>query len=129
LDAKKVVGFSWGYPITPEDLEVKVGIQLREEVTRRFGPQTKVGYQDEIGVLPAYRGTKLAKTMNKMRVSSFMEKGLHVVVSRARQYPEPSVTFSWYTKKLGYEILAAYPREDGRVMLTRKLEGLVEAYK
>ncbi len=126
LADERVVGFSWGYPIHYDYLEIKVGIQFGKNLIGLFGPQTEVGYQDEIGVLPAYRGTKIAKTMNKHRIQFLGEKGLKVVVSRARRTPTASVTYSWYTGKLGYQVLAEYPPEDGRVILGRRIEGLVD---
>jgi len=67
------------------------------------------------GMLPP----KLAKAMVAERLDDFLEMGLEVGVVRTRRYPEASITFLWYTQKLGYRILASYPDNDGRVILGR----------
>ena len=119
-----VVGFCLGYPITITNLESKLGIsfstRLEHEATE------PVAYQDEVGVLSAYRGRKIAKAMVARRLDDFLAQGLKVGIVRTRQSPEPSVTFLWYTNKLGYRILADYPGKDGRVVLGRNLDGLKE---
>lgn len=119
----QVIGFCWGYPITIFELERKLGLSLSNSV--EFGSDV-VAYQDEVGVLFAYRGFKIAKKMVSHRLSDFLRAGLKFGIVRTRQSPEPSETFLWYTKKLGYEIIASYPDNDGRVILGRKLEGLQE---
>ena len=128
VSSDQVVGFCWGYPIRIPDLEAKVGIGVAKEIEESFGTQAHVGYQDEVGVLSQYRGAKIAHTMNKRRIQAFVAQGLQVIVSRARRTPSPSVTFKWYTEKLGYDVLVEYPPEDGRVILGRPLAGLLERY-
>ncbi len=117
-----VVGFCWGYPITIMDLEAKLGVSLSVKLTCEI--TELVAYQDEAGVLSAYRGRKIAKGMVARRLDDFLAQGLRIGVVRTRQNPEPSETFLWYTNKLGYQILAHYPGDDGRVVLGRKLDGL-----
>ena len=120
MQGEKVVGFCWGYPITAQKAEettqLKLGIDSDEIIA----------YQDEVGVLSAYRGQKIAKEMIARRLEDFLHQGLQFGVVRTRRSPNPSVTFLWYTQKLGYEILATYPGDDGRVILGRKLAGLQE---
>lgn len=119
-----VVGFCWGYPIILSDLEDKLNISLSTQ------PELKgvkrLAYQDEVGVLSAYRGQKIAKKMIAQRLQDFLAQGLKVGIVRTRQSPEPSTTFLWYTGKLGYKIIANYPEPDGRVILGREFNGLKE---
>lgn len=121
----EVVGFCWGYPISIEALEEKLEIQFRENLEKAFGPHSHVGYQDEVGVIPACRGDKIAKVMNFERIRDLSSRGLHVTISRARRAPEPSVTFLWYTQKLGYQVLREYPGDDGRVILGSRLDDVM----
>jgi hypothetical protein len=123
-NADEVVGFCWGYPIEPEKLEKKLGIPVAASLRRTFGPLTHVGYQDEVGVIAEMRGERVGKALNTARIDDFVRRGLRVAVSRARRTPEPSVTFLWYTSKLGYRVIAEYPERDGRVILARDLKGL-----
>jgi GNAT superfamily N-acetyltransferase len=120
----EVIGFCWGYPITLGDLEKKLGVMLNWKF--RFEKENLVAYQDEIGVLSDYRKKGIAKAMFVRRLHDFLARGLRVGYVRTRQYPEPSETFLWYTQKLGYKIIATYPDDDGRVILSRPFEGLEE---
>jgi len=124
LAGERVVGFCWGYPMEIGALEKKVGLIFGGTLEVRFGTHERVGYQDEVGVLSAYRGKKIARVMNKDRILAFEKSGLKIAISRVRRSPEPSVTFLWYTGKLGYDVLAEYP--DGRVILGRHIKGLVD---
>ncbi len=125
MDKDMVIGFCWGYPITIADLEAKLGVPFSARLGYKNNP-CLVAYQDEVGVLSAYRGRKIAKAMVSRRLDDFLAQGLRVGIVRTRQSPEPSETFLWYTAKLGYEILATYPGNDGRVILGRELIGLKE---
>jgi ribosomal protein S18 acetylase RimI-like enzyme len=121
MDKKVVVGFCWGYPIAVGELKAKLNIQFSGQRENEL-----IVYQDEVGVLSAYRGRNIAKAMVLRRLDDFLNQGLKFGIVRTRQNPEPSVTFTWYTQKLGYEILAAYPGNDGRVILGRRLNELRE---
>lgn len=123
MDSNRVVGFCWGYPITITDLEAKLNISFNDKLG--FEISNLVAYQDEVGVLNAYRGRKIAKAMVTQRLDDFITQGLKFGIVRTRQYPEPSKTFLWY-KKLGYEIIANYPSKDGRIILGRQLSDLKE---
>jgi ribosomal protein S18 acetylase RimI-like enzyme len=114
---QEVIGFCWGYPITVDDLEKKLGIKLN------LPPNKLFAYQAEVGVLAEYRGKGIAKRMVRHRLSDFLSQGLDVGVVRTRQYPEPSQTFSWY-QKAGYTVQSQYPDDDGRVIMIRSLDGL-----
>ncbi len=120
MACNKVIGFCWGYPITIATLEAKLGVTFGAEI--EYKGTTLVAYQDEVGVLSAYRGNKVAKIMVSHRLDDFLVQGLQYGIVRTMQYPEPSETFLWYTKKLGYRILANYPSSDGRVILVRELD-------
>jgi hypothetical protein len=119
LDNKNVVGFCWGYPIIANILEDKLGIAFCDSLSISRG--SLIAYQDEIGVLMSYRKRNIAKAMFFNRLEDFFEQRLRFFIVRTRRSPEPSATFLWYTQKLGYEILATYPEEDGRVILGKDL--------
>lgn len=124
LASNKVVGFCWGYPITTDDLEKKLGLPIKSKLgDKGLG---LVAYQDEVGVILPYRGRGIAKAMLEKRLDDFLDQGLEWGIVRTRQSPEASQTFLWYIEKLGYEILSTYPVDDGRVILGRKLAGLKE---
>ena len=122
---RNVIGFCWGYPVMLTDLEEKLGLTVKHGLARHLGHPPEVAYQDEVGVIPEYRGQKIAKTMVKYRLDDFLEQGLGVGVVRTREAPEPSDTFLWY-KKVGYVTIARYPNGDGRVILARSFVGLPE---
>lgn len=109
----KVIGFVWGYPIERVALEAKLSITLSFPSIEPLS----IAYQDELGVLESYRGQKLARALFELRLKDFLEKGYEYGVVRTRMLPEPSVTYVWFTEKLGYEELARYPGNDGRVVL------------
>lgn len=121
-----VVGFCLGYPITIPNLERKLGISFNSKLVRHLGDHTRVAYQDDVAVRSEFRRQGIATTMVRHRLANFLDLNLRVGVVRTREKPEPSVTFPWYTKKLGYVPIAKYPGEDGRVILARSLIGLKE---
>lgn len=121
LEDKQVIGFCWGYPVATDVLEKKLAVPLVGPIFERFNVSV-VAYQDELGILSAFRGQKLAKELFLRRHRDFIEKGLCVGIVRTRRLPEPSVTYLWFTEKLGYEVVGEYP--DGRVVLARDLHGL-----
>lgn len=129
FDGEKVVGFCWGYPVSKSIIEAELKLALPNNMLGCFDHDT-IAYQDEVGVLLPYRGRGLAKKMVALRHDDFLAKGLKLGIVRTRQHPEQSVTFSWYTEKLGYKIVGVYPdvdgKLDGRVILSRPLEGLRE---
>jgi GNAT superfamily N-acetyltransferase len=118
-----VVGFCWGYPITPDALEEKLKLSgFASSVTREFGHDCRIGYQDEIGVRGEYRGHGIAKKMFSYRLEDFRRMGLNVGVVRTKTNP-PSVTNLWFMD-LGYRVICEYNDLDGRVILARSLESL-----
>ena len=119
-----VVGFTWGYPLNLKKLEKKLKLPVSARFHELFGSGESIAYQDELGVLDEFRGQKIAKTLVAKRHDDFIKRGLKIGVVRTRQSPEPSMTYLWYTGKLGYETLATYT--DGRVVLARQLKGLKE---
>jgi len=124
LDDNLVIGFCWGYPTTINELEKKLGLSLGSKAA--CSDPGVIAYQDEVGVIPAYRKNKIAKTMVARRLEDFLAQGLRLGIVRTRRSPEPSETFLWYTEKLGYKIIVEYPDDDGRVILGRDLFGLKE---
>jgi hypothetical protein len=120
----KVIGFCWGYPIIKSQLETKLGITFNNKLECK--DNELMAYQDELGVVFNYRKQKRAKAMFVNRLNDFIVRGLKIGIVRTRQRPSPSDTFLWYTKKLGYKIIASYPKNDGRVILGRNLNDLEE---
>jgi len=58
----QVIGFCWGYPITPADLANKLALpNLVTVLETQFGLVAHYAYQDDIGVLNAYRGRGIAR--------------------------------------------------------------------
>ncbi|MFH1392359.1 MAG: GNAT family N-acetyltransferase [bacterium] len=121
LSNTKVIGFSWGYPIAPQDLEKKLQLLgVANRLHRMFDNIERVAYQDEIGVLKEFRGQKIGKSLNIRRVNDFINQGLKAIVCRTKTNP-PTVTYLWYTQKLGYDVIAEYNDLDKRVILARSL--------
>lgn len=122
FEGEKVVGFAFARVERISDLERKLGIPFADEVSaRQYGPHGPgfVLYQADLGVLGAYRERGIGKRLFRARLdASPCEESYQVV--RARVSPEPSVTYLWYTEKLGYEVIARYPEEDGRVILFQR---------
>ena len=118
-----IIGFSWGYPIEADALGEKLKLPgVASSLVGLFGPNSRIGYQDEIGVRGDYRGKGVAKMMFRHRLNDFRRMGLNVGVVRTKTRPA-SVTNLWFMK-LGYRIVGEYNDTDGRVVLERSLEGL-----
>ncbi len=115
-----VVGFCLGYRMTPPALEEKLATPFVSAFEREFGV-CDIAYQDELGVLESERKQKIASELFWRRLCDFTGQGLRVGVVRTREFPEASVTFKWFTEKLGYRVLARYPGKDGRVVLGQTL--------
>jgi len=98
MDSDRVVGFCLGYPVTVTDLETKLGISLSfVSCTQNL---TTLAYQDDLCVLESYRGRHIAKMMIARRLDDFLLRQLTYGVVRTRQFPEPSITYLWYTQRL-----------------------------
>lgn len=124
-----VVGFTWGYGIAPTALEKKLALPgLAKAVKSALGNHAVVAYQDELGVLSAHRGKKISKELFKLRFADFLAMNLNVGVIRTKDEP-PSVTYLWFTKKLGYQLLCRYEDDPAhRVVLGRSYEGLAQLF-
>lgn len=125
LNRETVIGFCWGYPITPEKLELKLKLPGVAETIKTQFETAKIAYQDELGVLPEYRGLGLAKALFLKRHQDFRQQGLEVGVVRTKRKP-PSVTYEWFTTKLSYATIASYEPVDGRVVLARNISTLFQ---
>lgn len=123
LDGSRVIGFCWGYPVKPIDLEKKLKLpEVANQIKSSFGNIAFVGYQDEIGVLKEYRGQKIAKKMFMLRLKDFLSMGIEVGVVRTMSNP-PSTAYGWF-KKTGYDVIVEYNDADRRVILARTLRDL-----
>lgn len=118
---EKVIAFALGYGIIASDLEVHLGIEILATLGE-FGVKQSdvVAYQDDLGVLEAYRQQGIARRLFAQRLNEFRRRGLSIGVVRTLESP-PSVTYDWYTR-LGYQVIARYV--GGRVVMARSFEGL-----
>jgi hypothetical protein len=122
LEKASVIGFCWGYEATLDYLEERLALPFRDAVFSQFGQNHRIAYQDELGVLGSCRGRNIAKSLFTHRHKDFVSQGLTLGIVRTRKSPESSVTYLWFTEKLGYKVLAEYPGEDGRVVLGQTLD-------
>jgi len=120
----EIIGFCWGYIIDIKELENYFGIGIIAQIEDRWGSHITV-YQSEMGVVPSFQDKKVGKRMFRARHFEFLEKRADIGIARVRKYPEPSKTYNWF-KKLGYETIASYPIADGRVILAKKLNEVVD---
>lgn len=117
MDGSKVVGFCWGYAMNIPDFNSKVNLDVDYSVIGvDNNPTVIIAHQDEVGVIADYRKQNIAKQLVSLRSRDFLDMGLQYGVVRTRETPKPSVTYTWYTK-IGYQILARYPVDDGRVIM------------
>lgn len=115
-----VVGFVWGYPISPAKLSDKLEVGgLPEAIKQHFGDVPRVAYMAEMGVLPEFRGheLKVAKQLAAHRLSDFRQSGLNVGVVRTKTNP-PSRTYIHYRDN-GYQVIHEYGDHGGRVIQAR----------
>ncbi len=115
LDGSSVIGFCWGYSLTPSELDAKLCIPCG--ITKE-----RVAYQDEIGVSMPYRGRHIASQLFHFRLKDFLAADLHTGVVRTKTNP-PSVTNLWF-ERLGYSVIARYNDADGRVVMAKNLPSL-----
>ena len=122
LQGNRLVGFCYGYAKTPEKLEEQMerpGLALA--VKEKFGASVRyVAYQADIALIPEFRGRHLASQMFELRRKDFLAQGMQIGVVRVKMDP-PSVTYLWYTTKLGYEVISEYHDAGKRVLLARSL--------
>lgn len=118
MDGEKVIGFSWGYALTPTELDTKLGISCGITGT------DLLAYQDEIGVSTSYRGRHIASTLFRYRLRDFLSHGLRTGVMRTKTLP-PSVTYLWF-RNLGYRTTSSYDDADGRVIMVCDLHTLAK---
>lgn len=96
---------------------------MSDKLQKKMGKLRKVAYQEDMAVLNSYRGQGIAQELLYKRLEDFLRQGLEVGVVSTLQRPEPSVTYTWFTGKLSYEVVSECA--DGRVILARKLEDLL----
>ncbi len=115
----QVVGFCWGYPISPDRLAEQLSLHtLPDAIKHTFGTVMEVGYQDEIGMMSPFRSQGIARRMFLARNLDFHSRGLPVVVLRTMRTP-PTVTYQWYRNRLGYHVIDEYHNRDDLVILGR----------
>lgn len=132
LDQGNVVGICWGYTISSTALAHKVGLpNLTEQLTERFGAAANVlAYQDELAVLPAYRGKRftslhgkgIARALVEARHTSFQKLGVTIGAVRTLECPATR-TFEWY-RRVGFEIISRYQNNPHCVILARSFTDL-----
>lgn len=126
MEHERVVGFCWGYSITPNELEKELGLPgLSQSLKQYFPGITDFAYQDEIGVDCDYRQQGFAREMFRQRLHDFRNNDIAVGVVRAKTMP-PSVTYPWYAR-LGYSVVGSYNDIDARIVMAicfQNLNGL-----
>jgi len=111
LENGKVVGCIWGYPMKQNKLFEKIGLKV---------PYDGIAmYLDDIYVAPDYHGQKVASTLYKLWIKKV---GGKVVLARTMTKP-PTVVYPWFLK-MGYEVMAEYGDDIGRVILKKDLSRL-----
>ena len=78
----QVIGFCWGYQILFEALQEKLRKRLPSQLEN-----SRIAYQDELGVTITYRQKKIAKALVSRQLTDFLDKNIEFVVVRTRQYP------------------------------------------
>lgn len=126
-DNDKIIGFCWGNYDTIKNLESYLAVNFDSSQYKKLS-NFRLGYQSELGVISGYRGNKIAKQLAYRRLLDFLRMSVDYVIVRVKRNPEPSKTYSWYIEKLGYNIIAEYPNGDGRVILGRPIDGLLELF-
>lgn len=122
MTKQRVIGFTWGYPMTPEALARKLERpEMVANLKKQFGDPIEVAYQAELGVLTEFRGKKVARELVAKRLEDFQSQGLKVGVVRTKRNP-PSVTYLWFIRD-GYQPVAEYHDEGERVILARSYTG------
>jgi len=116
LDGDRIVGFCYGYPLAVDWLDEHLKL---DGCAAALAGQTQIAYQDDMGVVLEYRGQHIASELFRRRNADFLAQGLTVGVVRTMTKP-PSVTYEWYTA-LGYEVIAEYGDERGRVIMARSI--------
>ncbi|MDO8509742.1 MAG: GNAT family N-acetyltransferase [bacterium] len=110
VDNDEVVGFCAGWTGN--------SIQLAEKLGAPVLPLCNIGYQAELGVMTQYRNQGVARKMAQTRLNWFKKSNVRQLVIRSKP---GAVTYDW-NLRLGFSPAYVYP--DGRVILTRSLEGL-----
>lgn len=118
IDGGNVIGFSWGYALTAQELDAKLGIACNL-------PDGRIAYQDEIGVTMPYRGKHIASELFTRRLGDFVAAKLFTGVVRTKTNP-PSVTNLWFNR-LGYKVIARYNDTDGRVVMACDLKPIARS--
>ncbi len=123
VNRHSIVGFCWGYPIAPNQLERKLALSgLATTLHRDFGEIPLIAYQDELGVQSEYREKGLGKALYLARHNDFLSRGLKGAAVRTKRTP-PTVTYSWFSR-VGYKVVAEYRDTDDRVVLARTISDL-----
>lgn len=120
FDGDDLIGFTWGYPITPDMLEKKLELSgVQKDIETYFGKLEYVAYQDELGVQEQWREKNIASELHQKRLDDFRKSQLKVGIVRT-QTKEQSVLYDWY-QKLGYVVISEYYDDDKRVILAKEL--------
>ncbi|MDB5194630.1 MAG: hypothetical protein JWN50_644 [Parcubacteria group bacterium] len=116
----KVVGFTWGRPITAAQLAARLEItKITEKMRAEFGGRTHIAFQHELGVLPEHQGRKIGKKLAALRLADFKARGLETAMFTTQRTP-PSVTYLWFSKD-GYRVVFESGGSTDRVLLARDI--------
>lgn len=113
----RVIGFCFGYGITPEKLEEKLKLPgCAETIKNNCENAGTIAYHDDLGVLNEFRKLGVAKKLFELHLNDMIAQGLKFGIGRTKQSDPPSVTYVWF-KRIGYQVIDSYPPEDGRVIM------------
>jgi len=118
-----VVGATWGFPMTAEELEEHLGKPgFAVTLAREFHDQQKFLYCDEIFVDPEHQGQGIATQLFYERLIGLVESTSQAqacILRTKRGHGEQAAkTYNWYTSdKLGFRVVAEYGDERDRVVL------------
>lgn len=127
LEGSTAVGFTWGYPRhLGEQFDRELGMPGLTDAIREAFPHApdEFAYQSEIGVVARLRGRRIASQLFAHRHYDFLRRSLNFGVVRTKENP-PSITYLWYTERMGYQVVARYTDGTNRVILARPLTNLV----
>lgn len=116
MSGDTVVGFSWGYRIDSASLAGKLRVpELPLVLASACGVRSEVIYHDDVGVLPGWRGRRVAQTLVDRMVRDLLTPRAAIVVARTLANP-PSNLYGWYQRR-SVGTVAQYRDGSNRVVL------------
>ncbi len=121
----KIVGASWGFALTLEEIDRVINNESDETarfnsvaaiLKQRYPDHARFGYQSELFVHPSVRGTGVGKTLVRLRRKEMIAHGLDICILQTKTNP-PSSVYRWYARDPTYEVIAQRADADGCVVM------------